>query len=65
VRRVGTTRRFSELVGCLMLGAAVAAPDDVAAIALEVAERTLALIDEGLPPRVAYQMALMNLGLRA
>jgi hypothetical protein len=63
VWRAVPERRFAELVGCLILGAAVDAPDDVADAALAVAERTLDLVGRGLNPPQAYQVALIELGV--
>ena len=63
VWRAVPSRRFLELVGCLVLGAAVDAPDDIAGVAVLVARRTVELVAEGVTPPAAYEMALGDVGL--
>jgi hypothetical protein len=56
-------RRLAELVGALVIGQAVNAPDEVAGVALVLAGRVLELVGQGLTPPAAYQAALGELGL--
>ena len=62
VWRAVPSRRFMELVGCLVLGGTVDAPDDVADLAVAVARRTAELIIiEGERPDLAYEQAISEL----
>lgn len=47
----------------MLLGFAVDVPDDLAPAAVSVAERTLALVDDGERPADAYRAALVEAGL--
>jgi hypothetical protein len=56
--RVVPSRRFAELVGCLVLGLPADVPDGIADPVVAVAQRTLQLVADGMSPAAAYERAL-------
>ena len=59
--RVVPERRLAELVGTLVLGLPVDAPDDMADAVVAVARGTLRLIGCGVAPGVAYERTVRQL----